>query len=524
MSFIIPEKPLNRALVENQAEQAQNPTDDCDNEHALTVDATEQRDPEALGITGPAEERLIAVRARHRHRGIISAVDPDSPADRVGLLPGDALCAINGHDMRDLIDVKYYGTEARCIVEIERDDKPLTFVIFKEEGEPLGIDFEEATFDGIYRCNNRCNFCFVDQMPRQMRKTLYVKDDDYRYSFLFASFVTMSNLLESDWQRINEQRLSPLYVSVHTTDPELRRFMLGNTTAPDPMAQLRRLAIMRIQAHTQVVLCPGINDGEALERTVRDLSSLYPHVRSISIVPAGLTAHRKVAANFRRTTPEDALRVIEQAKPWQQEWKQKHGFIMPVLSDEFYLLAGQPVPPASYYSDFEQYENGVGMTRVLLDEWARARRRPFHVSQKAPLKANGQRRRVYLACAELIAPTLQRVVDWLNSPDIADQANLDFELIAVRNRFFGSVVNVSGLLTAKDFDIELKHRREAGLGPDQDDLLIIPRVMLDDNEGRTLDDVWLRDMPERWGCHVRAAATVPHVLGHVKRFIPELAG
>ncbi|HIC94366.1 MAG TPA: DUF512 domain-containing protein, partial [Anaerolineae bacterium] len=224
--------------------------------------------------------------------GIIAAVRAGSVAEELGLRPGDELLSINGHPLRDIIDYRFYGAEEELELVIRRDGQRLVCLVERGYGEELGIEFVEPTFDGVRHCNNRCPFCFVDQLPRGMRRSLYIKDDDYRLSFLFGNFVTLTNLTEADWQRLAEQRLSPLYVSVHATDLALRRRLLGNPSAPDILQQIGRLGELGIQVHAQIVLIPGLNDGEPLARTVADLAALHPTVQSIAVIPVGLTKHR----------------------------------------------------------------------------------------------------------------------------------------------------------------------------------------------------------------------------------------
>src|SRR5438132_869468 len=231
--------------------------------------------------------------SQFKTHGTIDKVEPDSPAARAGIVPGDRLVAINGRPVKDVVAYQFNQVDARVTLEVERGAAPLVFNVRKPEQDDLGLVFYDPTFDGIKRCNNHCPFCFVDQNAPGLRQTLDIKDDDYRYSFLYGGFITLTNLKESDWQRINEERLSPLYVSVHATEPELRRKLLGNPRAPEVLPQLRRLGDMGIQAHTQLVLCPGINDGEQLDRSISELAELYPHVQTVGAVPVGLTRFRR---------------------------------------------------------------------------------------------------------------------------------------------------------------------------------------------------------------------------------------
>ncbi|MFN2185730.1 MAG: DUF512 domain-containing protein, partial [Anaerolineae bacterium] len=291
-----------------------------------------------------------------RPGGIIAEVEPGSLGEQAGLRPGDELLAINDFPLRDIIDVQFYAAEEMLELLVARGGKRRRIDLEREYGQDLGLSFTNPTFDvEIRRCANNCEFCFVKQNPRGMRRSLYVKDDDYRYSFLFGNFVTLTNLTEDDWDRIEEQRLSPLYVSVHTTDPELRRRFLGRKAAPDVLEQLWRLAELEIEVHTQVVLVPGLNDGEHLARTLSDLAALYQEpVASVGVVPIGLTKHHP--GTCRNYTPEESGAVLDQIESWRQQRGQRAGgrFVYP--SDEWYLVGGREVPPAQDYDDFPQVE------------------------------------------------------------------------------------------------------------------------------------------------------------------------
>jgi len=437
--------------------------------------------------------------------GVIAAVEPDSPGQAarsmrhrvVGIRPGDRLLAINGHPLRDVIDVQFYGAEERLEFLVERAGERLLLEAEREYGQDLGLTFTHLTFDvDIRRCANNCAFCFVKQNAPGMRRSLYVNDDDYRYSFLSGSFVTLTNLTDDDWARLEEQRLSPLYVSVHATDPELRRKILryaqnDKSGAPDVIGQLRRLAELGIEVHTQVVLVPGLNDGERLARTVADLTSLYQEpVASLSVVPIGLTRYHSCAACFRRPgscrpyTPAESRALLDQVEPWRRENRKKRRCTFVYPSDEWYLVAGREVPPNKAYDDFPQVENGVGMVRLLLDDWEE-------------LKASLTRtklRPATLVCGMLIAPVLARIVEELNT-----LTGSDLQLVAVVNDFFGPVTTVSGLLTGQDVVAALQGQL---LG----DLVLLPRAMFTGSYGAgsappdtTLDDMSLAGISDRLG-------------------------
>jgi putative radical SAM enzyme (TIGR03279 family) len=332
-----------------------------------------------------------------------------------------------------------------------------------------------------------------------MRKTLYVKDDDYRLSFFHGNFVTLTNLTEEDWQRLEEQRLSPLNVSVHATDVDLRRYLLGNASAPDICAQLRRLKSIGIRAHTQVVLCPGVNDGPALDRTIADLAALVPAVQTISIVPVGatMTAEERIergshAAEIEGCTPAYARRVIGQVTPYQERFRRELGRTLVYLADEYYLAAGLRPPPAAHYDGFAQYENGIGMVRSLLQDWQRARRRA--------VVGVGAGRRVSFVCGTLIGPTLNALAG-----ELGQRTGDSITVHALENRYFGPRVNVSGLLTGRDIADQLAGR-DLGEG------VVLPRYALDYTGQRFLDDTTPGDLRQALGVPVAFASTMAGVL------------
>ena len=416
--------------------------------------------------------------------GVIAEVHSDSIAAELGLQPGDRLLSINGHVLRDVIDYRFYGAEEELELVVERDGEQSVYRVERGYDRELGIEFTEPTFDGLRRCNNRCEFCFLKGMPRGMRRSLYVKDDDYRYSFLFGNFITLTNLTEDDWDRLAEQRLSPLYVSVHATDLALRRRILGNPVAPDVMEQLKRLGSLGIQVHAQIVLIPGLNDGQHLARTVADLAALHPAVQSIAVVPLGLTKYHR--GPFRVYRPEEAGPILIQISAWQREYRRQYGLNLVYASDEWYLLAGLEVPPAEEHDGFPQLENGVGLTRVFLDEEFRVSGCEFRVEK------------VTLVCGTLIAPVLERKA--------AELSEVAIEVVPVENLFFGPTVTVSGLLTGRDV-VEALRERDLG------DLVFLPRAMFDASGELTLDDMSPAAIGERLGVRVEVAGTMGEAVG-----------
>ncbi len=406
---------------------------------------------------------------RKKH-GIISQVQPHSIGAELGLRPGDAVFAINGHPLRDVIDYRFYSAEEELELLVRQGGEEILYEIERDWDEPLGLEFTAPTFDGMRVCNNNCVFCFVKQMPPKLRATLYLKDDDYRYSFLYGNFVTLTNLRDDDWARIEEQHLSPLYVSVHATETALRRQLLGNPRAPDILLQLRRLKAANIEIHTQIVLMPGLNDGAHLERTVCDLRAL--EVDSIAIVPVGLT--RFHSGDLRTFTAPEARGVLAQVTAWQ--------FSRLYLSDEWYLLAGAQFPPASAYDDFPQIENGVGLVRTMLDEFRKWRGSHDIISASSPKT---------LVCGTLIAPLLRELLaDWEN-----------ITILPITNHFFGATVTVSGLLTGRDVIAALQHQDAA-------QTVFLPRAMLDAAGRVTLDDMTVAEIARAIGKTIQVAESI----------------
>lgn len=435
----------------------------------------------------------------------MDAVRPGSIAQQAGLRVGDVVVAIDGRPLRDAVDFQFHAAEETIELEVVRGEQPLIFEIEKDADEDLGVGFQDPAFDGVRICNNACFFCFLKGNPRGMRKTLYVKDDDYRLSFFHGNFVTLTNLTEDDWRRLEEQRLSPLNVSVHATEPELRRYLLGNEKTPDVVEQLRRLGSLGIQANTQVVLCPGVNDGAALDRTIQDLASLYPTVQTISVVPVGATmvAEERIergahADEVEGCTPEHAAAVIAQVRPYQRRSRTELGRTLVYLADEYYLAGGRQLPSARHYDGFAQFENGIGMARSLTDDWRRARR----ALSGGPITPSV--RRLSFVCASLIAPTLSRLGE-----EFTQATGVRVDVVPVQNEFFGPRVNVSGLLVGRDLERALR-------GRDLGDLAVLPRYALDYTGSRFLDDMTPAQLQESLGVPLAFASTLNEVLQIVR--------
>ena len=429
--------------------------------------------------------------ARQPQPAVVDTVSAGSIAEELGFQPGDRLLSLNGVRPRDLIDFQVLQGEEELVLEVLDPDGSLHRVeLEKDWDESLGLGFTEALFDGLRQCNNHCPFCFIDQQPPGHRRSLYLKDDDYRLSFLYGSYLTLTNLSAADWQRIEDQRLSPLYVSVHATDPELRSRLLVNPRAGLILEQLQWFAERRLQIHAQVVVCPGFNDGPALERTLSELAGFgggdWPAVLSTAVVPVGLTRFRPAGEELRPVDPASARAVIAQVEPLQARFQRDLGSRFAWLSDEWYLMASQPLPPRGSYEDLPQRENGVGSIRAFLEELDLA-------TQALPTAIDTPRRCSWVV-GLLVAGALQPVVDRLNRVE-----GVELLLIGLPSPYWGQDQVVTGLLTGSDL-------LEGLLGRDLGDRLLLPSVMLREGAEVFLDDRSLEEL--------RAALPVPiQVLG-----------
>lgn len=429
--------------------------------------------------------------------GQITAIEPDSVADDIGLQPGDALLAINDQPVEDIIDVQFYGAEEELELLVRRDGELFLFEAQREYQQSLGLIFEHPTFDiDIRRCNNLCEFCFVLQMAPKFRRTLYIKDDDYRYSFLFGHFVTLTNLQEHDWQRIETMRLSPLYVSVHVTDLAMRRRFLRNESAEDIIEQLRWLVSRGIEVHTQLVIVPGFNDGEWLRQSIEDLAQLWPGVRSISVVPVGLTKFNKY--QMRPHTKSEAEKTLDYVLSLQPVFQKRFGIRFVYPTDEWYLVTGREVPPMSAYDNQALIENGLGMVRFFLDDWTAVQEeiKNWLAEQHDQVLQDWSNKKITLVTATLFAGTLRKAVE-----KFSELTQVPTEVIAVINKRLGDTITVAGLLMAEDVIAYLQ-------GIECGDLIVLPRVMFDHPDIISLDDLTPQEVADTLNQPVALADTM----------------
>ena len=433
---------------------------------------------------------------------MIQSVAVGSRAHKAGVLAGDKLCAINGRAINDVLDYRFFLADTTVCLELERDGQPMDVTIRKQEYDDIGLDFDTPLMDRKHSCENKCIFCFIDQLPKGMRSTLYFKDDDSRLSFLHGNFITMTNLRDSDIDRIVEMHISPVNVSVHTTNPELRVRMMHNKRAGEVLDYLPRLAAAGISLRGQIVLCRGINDGEELTRSMTDLAKLYPAMESVSIVPAGLTRFREKLFPLEPYTAEEAGQIIDQVEAFAKDCLDRHGTRLFFCADELYLKAGRPLPADEDYEDYAQIENGVGMLTSLLSEFDRemAFLDEYMEGYHTP-------RRVSIATGVAAYPTIRTIASRLE----AAVEGLEIHVYEIKNYFFGESITVAGLLTGQDIAAQLE-------GKDLGDELLFPENALRAGETVFLDDMTADELSARLGVPARpgsgdGAALISQLLG-----------
>lgn len=407
---------------------------------------------------------------------------PGSIAGRAGIEAGDTLLSVNGNKVSDMIDYLFHKAGPRLALQTERAGR---ITLDVPEGEDPGIALKHFP---VKRCGNHCSFCFVSQLPRGMRKTLYLKDEDYRMSFIYGNYITMANLTEGDKRRIARQRLSPLYISVHSTDNGIRRRLLGNLRAPDIMKDLKFFRDNRLRVHTQIVLCPGINDGQNLARTIQDLYLFHPYVMSVAVVPVGLTAYAKAAhakAGVRPVEKEDAVKTISIIERFQRRFRKKHGENIVCGADELYIKAGLALPPVAEYGDLPQIENGVGMVPLFLQE----------AKKQKPVEPTGLKYLTFTGVS--FHPYLKKFTDRLG------KKGHRISLVPVTNSFFGPSVTVTGLLTGRDILGSLGEEAASH------DILLVPETVVREGEDMFLDDVRISDMEAALGIKARLIEATP---------------
>jgi putative radical SAM enzyme (TIGR03279 family) len=406
---------------------------------------------------------------------IIKSIVPGSIAEEMEIAPGDKLLRINDHEIKDVFDYHYAVNDEYLELLIQKPDgEEWELEIEKELEEDLGIEFEEGLMDSYRSCRNKCMFCFIDQMPPGMRETLYFKDDDARLSFLQGNYITLTNMTEEDIDRIIFYKLSPINISVHTTNKELRCKMLNNRFAGDALDKIKRLYDAGIVMNGQIVLCKGVNDGEELERSIHDLAVYIPHMQSVSVVPVGLTKYRDGLVTLDKFEKEDALNVISIIHKWQNILFDAYGTRFIHASDEFYLTANLPIPSGENYEGYLQIENGVGMVRSLLDEF-----KEYYET----LEGDDRNQRISLATGVLAAPIILELVHNIYKK----YPNIQVNVYTIINEFFGNNITVAGLLTGKDIINQLE-------GKDLGKHLLLPDVLLRDGEDILLDDFTVGEM------------------------------
>jgi putative radical SAM enzyme (TIGR03279 family) len=428
----------------------------------------------------------------------ITKVLPDSIAAEIGFEAGDAIVAINGTRPRDLIDYQFLCADEVLELEVlDATGKTHSLEIEKDYDQDLGLEFETALFDGLIQCNNRCPFCFIDQQPPGKRTSLYLKDDDYRLSFLYGSYLTLTNLPEREWQRIEQMRLSPLYVSVHATEADVRIRLLKNQRAGQILQQLKWFQKRRLQIHAQVVVCPGINDGKHLEQTLKDLTSFHtgevPAVASVAVVPVGLTRFRPSEDELIPVTREKAQEVISQVQMLSRQFRQQFGSSVVWLADEWFLIAGEELPSESEYEEYPQIDNGVGSIQLFIKQFATV------AAELLPPKVYPQRKLTWVV-GNAVEKAFQPILKRLNCVE-----GLEVNMRALCSDYWGQTISVTGLLTGHDLVLNLE---EQDLG----DGILLPNVMLKNGELVFLDDMSIEELASRLNTKIFPLAGVEDLI------------
>ncbi len=412
----------------------------------------------------------------------ITGTEKGSPAQRYGLA-GGTLLSIDGNEINDMLDYEFYSSGAKLELAVMRGGTLDYLNVEKEEYEPLGCNFESYLIDQKHSCRNKCMFCFIDQMPKGLRETLYFKDDDERLSFLFGNYITLTNLNPREVERIKRMHISPINISVHTVDPELRVKMMKNKHAGEVLRYIGEFAEADIEMNCQLVLCRGINDGDKLRESIETLAGLYPAVQSIAAVPCGLTRYREGLYPLEPYDAETAAAALDIMEEYGSRYKKEHGVRIIYPGDEWYLLAGRPVPPYDFYDGFCQLENGVGMWRMLHDEFMEA---------LPEMKAPFWPRKIDLATGELAYPLIKSLADTAQRM----YRTVKITVHCIKNDFFGGNVTVAGLVTGTDLKKQLKGKLKSRT-------LGIPEVMLREERDRFLDDVTVKELEKELGVRVR---------------------
>ncbi|MGB3536115.1 MAG: TIGR03279 family radical SAM protein [Microcoleaceae cyanobacterium] len=431
----------------------------------------------------------------------ITSVLPNSIAAEIGFEVGDAIVSINGICPRDLIDYQFLCADEVLELEVlDTQAQRHQVELEKDYDEDLGLEFETALFDGLIQCNNRCPFCFIDQQPPGKRETLYLKDDDYRLSFLYGSYLTLTNLPQKEWDRIAQMRLSPLYVSVHATEPEIRTQLLKNSRAGQILDQLNWFQQHHLQIHAQVVVCPGINDAQHLEQTLTDLAAFHsgdiPTVASVAVVPLGLTRFRPVEDELIPVTPEKAREVIHQVQALQHQFRQQLGSTCVWLADEWFLIAGEQIPEAAYYEDYPQIGNGVGSIRQFLQAFDQA-------WQQFPRKSRTSPKTFTWVVGNAVQQAFQPIVEQFNQVE-----GLTLHFVPLASQYWGQTITVTGLLTGEDLLANLP-------GQFLGDAVIIPSLMLKEGMTLFLDDMSVAEVADKLQTQIIAVNGVEELIATI---------